>query len=154
MRPDAGRTRDEVLADTAHKANGLPAWVNTFLDMVRRWVEQAAALMKLGEAVNSERDIAALTEAEHGETVRQEQAAEDAYKERVDEDVSAALERARSKKIWQSESRLGGRRVTRRGRLTSADFSFSSCRPLPSSFSVPQRWRVWTVARAYRVVGL
>ena len=35
-------------------------------------------------------------EAEHGETVRQEQAAEDAYKERVDEDVSAALERARS----------------------------------------------------------
>ena len=64
--------------------------------MVLRWVEQAAALMKLGEAVNSERDIAALTEAEHGETVRQEQAAEDAYKERVDEDVSAALERARS----------------------------------------------------------
>lgn len=141
----------KVLADTAHKANGLPAWVNTFLDMVRRWVEQAAALMKLGEAVNkylyadkasrekfslefremvekvAEQDVEFLrelqqerskeaeerilragatgyapvaeatptmdaAEAEHGEAVRQEQAAEEAYMERVDEDVSAALE--------------------------------------------------------------
>lgn len=143
--------RGKVLADTAHKANGLPAWVNTFLDMVRRWVEQAAALMQLGEAVNkymyadettrekfapefremvekvTEQDVEFLrelqqersreaearilragatgyapaaeatptmdaAEAEHGEAVRQEQAAEDAYRERVDEDVSAALE--------------------------------------------------------------
>ena len=44
--------RGKVLADTAHKANGLPGWVQAFLDMLRRWVEEAGALMKLGAAVN------------------------------------------------------------------------------------------------------
>ena len=44
--------RGKVLADTAHRANGLPGWVQAFLDMLRRWVEEAGALMKLGAAVN------------------------------------------------------------------------------------------------------
>ena len=44
--------RGKVLADTAHKANGLPGWVQAFLDMLRRWVEEAGALMKLGAAGN------------------------------------------------------------------------------------------------------
>ncbi len=44
--------RSKVLADTARENNELPDWVNAFLDMLRRWVEQAKALMDLGVAVN------------------------------------------------------------------------------------------------------
>ena len=44
--------QSKVLADTARKGNGLSAALNAFLDLIRSWVLQAKALMKLGAMLN------------------------------------------------------------------------------------------------------
>ncbi len=42
----------KVLADTAKKDNGLSDWVNDFLDLLRKWVGEVIAFVKLGNAIN------------------------------------------------------------------------------------------------------
>ncbi len=44
--------RGKVLADTAKPNNGLSDWVNDFLSLVRKWVNEVVAMVKLGDAVN------------------------------------------------------------------------------------------------------
>ncbi len=42
----------KVLADTAKSNNGLSDWVNDFLTLIRKWVSEAVAMVRLGHEVN------------------------------------------------------------------------------------------------------
>ncbi len=42
----------KVLADTAKPNNGLSDWVNDFLDLLRKWVGEVIAFVKLGNTIN------------------------------------------------------------------------------------------------------